>query len=76
MAASSSAPVSCCQGVVTSVAFALCARTSSTALASFSSPAMSAWVKIMQLAVSIWSLKNSPKFFMYILHFAASTIAV
>ena len=32
--------------------------------------------KIMQFAVSIWSLKNSPKFFIYILHFAASTIAV
>ena len=27
----------------------------------------------MQLAFSTWSLKNSPKFFIYILHFAAST---
>ena len=61
---------------MTIVAFALCSRTSSSALASFSGETVSTWLNTMQAALSIWSLKNSPKFFMYILHLFASTTVV
>ncbi len=62
--------------MVTIVAAGLCARTSSSAVFSLSAEVTSVWLKTMHAAVSIWSLKNSPKFFIYILHLAASTTAV
>ena len=48
-------------------------RRSSTHWATLSASATSVRLKTMVPALSIWLLKNSPKFFIYILHFCAST---
>ena len=56
-------------------AFALCPRSISTQAASFSSLILPVRLKIIVPACSIWLMKNSPKFFIYILHFKASTTA-
>ena len=69
-------PVILSQGVATITASLLCSRISSIAFAVFSSDAESVWLKTIELACSIWSLKNSPKFFIYILHLLASTTVV
>ena len=51
----------------------LCSRIMATTCAIFSSDILSVRLSTMVLEFSIWLLKNSPKFFMYILHFWAST---
>ena len=71
MAASSSLPSSFSHSVVTMVA-CVCPRRSATASSSFSCGS-AVCERMMQLAFSTWSRKNSPKFFKYILHFLAST---
>ena len=72
MVSSSCAPVSSSHGVVTMRAFALWPRSSETHSSSFS--AFIVWVRlrITAPACSIWLLKNSPKFFIYIFVLAAS----
>ncbi len=75
MAERMTSPVIWSQGVVMMAASGLCCRSRSTTSWSFSS--LMSWVRerTMVPAVSIWSLKNSPKFFIYILHFLALTTA-
>ncbi len=63
-------------GAVRIAALSLCSRRSATASDTFASESWPVRLKMMQWADSIWSLKNSPKFFMYILHFDASTTVV
>ena len=58
------------------VAFALCSRSMATHCAIFSSGRSAVLLSTMQFAYSTWLLKNSPKFFMYIRHFFASTTVV
>ncbi len=57
------------------VALPLCSFKSSRHVLSFSSLISEVLLKTMALAFSTWSLKNSPKFFIYILHLLASTTA-
>ena len=57
------------------VALSLCSRIISTQAFSFAWSTLSVLLKIMVPAYSIWLLKNSPKFFIYILHLDASTTA-
>ena len=64
-------PSSFSHSVVTMVA-CVCPRRSATASSSFSCGS-AVCERMMQLAFSTWSRKNSPKFFRYILHFLAST---
>ena len=61
------------QGVVINAASLLCSRISLTASSTFDSFTVSVCESIIDDAFSIWSLKNSPKFFIYILHFPLST---
>ena len=61
------------QGAVTIVAESFFSFSSCTQAANFSSEIPSVCERIIQPAFSTWSLKNSPKFFIYILHFPAST---
>ena len=61
------------QSAVTMVAVPFFSLSIATAVASFSAVALAVWERMMQLAFSTWSLKNSPKFFIYILHLQAST---
>ena len=56
-------------------ALSLCLRIASTTPSNFSCVKFWVRLKIMVLAYSIWLLKNSPKFFIYILLFPASTTA-
>ena len=58
---------------MTIVAVAFLPFKSSTAVANFSAEALSVWERMIHPAFSTWSLKKSPKFFMYILHLEAST---
>ena len=67
------APVRRPMGVVTTAALGFFSRISSTAFATLSASATSVRLKTMVPVLSIWLLKNSPKFFIYILHFWAST---
>ena len=76
MVLSSSLASSCATGVVTNTALSLCALTSESASSSFASVVLSVWLKMIQPAFSIWSLKNSPKFFIYILHLFTSATTV
>ena len=69
-------PSSSVQGVVTIVAVGFFSRSSATAASSFSGRMPSVRERMMALAFSTWLLKNSPKFFMYILHLFASTTVV
>ena len=71
-----SAPSSSFQGVVTITAFSLCSRRSFTASSVLCSLTTSVCERTMADACFTWSLKNSPKFFIYILHFPASTTVV
>ena len=70
----SCAPVSWSIGVVTMLASLLCSRSSSTSAKTFLESATSVRLITMVPAFSIWLLKNSPKFFIYILHLVASTM--
>ena len=67
-------PVSSSHGVVTTAAFGFSSRMISTACSTLSAGAISVRLNTMVPAFSIWLLKNSPKFFRYILHFCASTM--
>ena len=67
------APVSWSQGVVMMGAEGLCSRSRATAASSLSWLMPAVRLSRMAPAHSTWSLKNSPKFFMYILHLAALT---
>lgn len=69
-------PSSSVHGVVTIVAVGFFSRSSATAASSFSGRIPSVRERMMALAFSTWLLKNSPKFFMYILHLFASTTVV
>ena len=69
-------PSSSVHGVVTIVAVGFFSRSSATAASSFSGRMPSVRERMMALAFSTWLLKNSPKFFMYILHLFASTTVV
>ena len=69
-------PVISLSGVLMTVAPSFNERISCNDSAIFSSFATSVWLKTMQLAFSTWLMKNSPKFFMYILHLFASTTVV
>ena len=69
-------PSSSVQGVVTIVAVGFFSRSSATAASSFSGRMPSVRERMMALAFSTWLLKNSPKFFIYILHLLASTTVV
>ena len=71
-------PESCWIGVVITAAVWFRERIISTAVFTLSSVAfdVSVRLKITVPAYSIWLLKNSPKFFMYILHFVTSTTVV
>ena len=55
------------------VAVAFFSLSNATAVATFSSEALPVCERMIQPAFSTWSLKNSPKFFIYILHLLAST---
>ena len=55
-------------------ALAFFSRIMSTSFCILEASVMSVRLSTMVPAFSIWLLKNSPKFFMYILHFAASTM--
>ena len=68
-------PSSWTMGVVISAALLLCSRIRSTACCTFSELATSVLLRIIVPACSIWLMKNSPKFLMYILHLEASTTA-
>ena len=57
-------------------AFGLCSRRRAMSVSSLSPLISPVRLSIIALACSTWSLKNSPKFFMYILHLFASTTAV
>ena len=61
--------------VVITVAFVLCSLINETTSSSFSCDNFWVRLSIIVFAFSIWLLKNSPKFFIYILHFCASTTA-
>ena len=76
IASASCAPVSLSHGVVTITASALCSRRSDTHCEIFSSAALCVWLSIIAPACSIWSLKNSPKFFIYNLHLFTSATVV
>ena len=58
------------------VAVGFFSRSSATAASSFSGRMPSVRERMMALAFSTWLLKNSPKFFIYILHLLASTTVV
>jgi len=73
MISSNCAPLNCSIGVVTITAFGFFSRIISTACATLSAFATSVLLKTIIPAFSIWLLKNSPKFLIYILHFWAST---
>ena len=57
-------------------ATALCSRSMAVTSLSLESFMPAVRLRTMALACSIWSLKNSPKFFIYILHLLASTTVV
>ncbi len=63
-------------GVVITAADLFRPRINCRAAITFSSVDLSVLLKIMVPAYSIWLLKNSPKFFIYILHFITSTSVV
>ena len=63
-------------GVVIIVACSLCSLRSETVSAIFLSFTFWVLLRTIVLALSTWLLKNSPKFFIYILHFETSTTVV
>ena len=67
-------PPSSANGVVTIAAFGFFSRIISTSFWIFAVSVISVRLSTTVPAFSIWLLKNSPKFFIYILHFAASTM--
>ena len=75
MVARISFPSSRSMGVVIRAALLLCSRIRSTACCTFAGLATSVLLRMMVPACSIWLMKNSPKFFMYIRHLEASTTA-
>ena len=68
-------PESMSQSVEIRTAPSLCSLTSAIAEDSFSSGSPEVWLSTTDDALSIWSAKNSPKFFIYMRHFFASTTA-
>ena len=67
-------PPSSANGVVTIAALGFFSRIISTSFWIFAVSVISVRLSTTVPAFSIWLLKNSPKFFIYILHFAASTM--
>ena len=74
MISSSCAPDSSASGVVMMTASRFFSRSMSTSFCTFAASVISVRLSTMVPAFSIWLLKNSPKFFIYSLHFAASTM--
>ena len=73
MVATSEAISSLSAGVVIIVASAFFSLTSPSASVILASVVLSVWLNNMHPAFEIWSLKNSPKFLIYILHLFTST---
>ncbi len=75
MVSSTALPSNCARGVVIIVALSLCSLISLTHSCTLAASALSVLLKIIVPAYSIWLMKNSPKFLIYIFALEASTTA-